>query len=143
MVGFVAFKAGAIDDYVKFGPTDVSASPPDSLKKDSTQVDPATFSSSKYMVLADEETLQKNEKDSVELLKLDEIIIPSSKSGEVFDPEMFMGSSKSLRVFEPRDTLLLNSELDTTTKDSLKATKSGKHYNSNQNNNSNQNQKKP
>lgn len=143
MAGFVAFKAGAIDDYINIGQGNVSVVPPDSLKKDSTQVDPATFSSSKYMVLADEETLQKNEKDSVELLKLDEIIIPSSKSGEVFDPEMFMGSSKSLRVFEPRDTLLLTPEVDTTAKDSVKATRSTNRKNYNQNSNSNQNQKKP
>lgn len=137
MVGFVAFKAGAIDDYVNLGQTNVSVSPPDSLKKDSTAVEPIRFSSSKSMILSEEETLQKNQKDSVETINLDDIIIPSSKSGEVFDADLFMGSSKSLRVFEPRDTLLLTPEVDTT-KDTLKARKASNHHP-----NPNQNYKKP
>ncbi|MBD3638738.1 MAG: hypothetical protein HUJ25_15400 [Crocinitomicaceae bacterium] len=110
IVGFVAFKAGAFkggyesrsdsNDY-----NSLNTFPPDSIKKDTsnTQQD------------------AEAKKDS----NINDLIIPSSKSTIMFDPDEmpYIGSSKSLRIFEPNDSNLLNSK-DSTSNDSLKATKS-------------------
>lgn len=129
MAGFVAFKAGAFTSSEK---NSSNFSPPDSLDKDSiVRVDPR-IGSSKYMILSEEETLQKTNKDTT--INLDDLIIPSSKSGPVFDIDdmPFMGSSKSDRMFDLDDTNLLRLDppIDSL-KDSLKATK--KYPNSNMN----------
>lgn len=133
MAGFVAFKAGAFDGYL--GETPSQETPPDSIKKDSTQTIDPGFSSSKFMILSEEETLQKTNKDTTP--DLDDIIIPSSKSGGIFDADdmPWMGSSKSGIIFS-RDDSIENIWFADSTKDTTR-----KHTPNQSNSNYNRNKK--
>jgi len=102
MTSFVAYKSGAFKEW---GSSSIVESnnlfPPDSLKKDTT-ANALTFQ---------DDSLLNNDS-----LDLDIFMMSTSKSGVIFEPldtekritPTMMGSSKSLRVWEPKDTSLLS-----------------------------------
>jgi hypothetical protein len=102
MTSFVAYKSGAFKNWrgTSSSKIEVNNIPPDSLKKDTS----ITSLSVK------EDSLKK-----LDSIDWDVFMMSTSKSGVIFEPldtekkeiPTMMGSSKSLRVWEPKDTSLV------------------------------------
>ena len=103
MTSFVAYKSGAFKEWGASSSTIIESNnnfPPDSLKKDSTVTS----------LTAQDDSLKNSDS-----LDLDIYMMSTSKSGIIFEPDdtekiklpTMMGSSKSLRIWEPKDSSLI------------------------------------